>query len=282
MRAAPASSLALLLLPLLVACGSDSTAPEEDESGPVTLVAADRDGNVYTINESTGAETFLIGTSTSDGAGGMVDVGVVSSMLWVESTGKWWLGTGGNAECDGCIQTLDPATGVATTLSQPGPTGISGLAIHPTTGAIYTWESDSTDELYELNPVTGLASLLYGSLGLDSGGTGTTFSNDGTLYVAAFRDLATINLATGDTDVVGTMTYTGFPTFVNASQTIGAMTTRPSDGVVFGLLKDGGRSGTLQPTYLVTINLTTAEVTNVGQQGELMDGLAFIPTSVLP
>ena len=52
--------------------------------------------------------------------------------------------------------------------------------------------------------------------------------------------------------------------------------------VVFGILKDGGISGTLQPTFLVTVNLTTAEITNVGQQGDLMDGLAFVPTSVLP
>ncbi len=62
-------------------------------------------------------------------------------------------------------------------------------------------------------------------------------------------------------------------------QTIGSMVTRPSDGVVRGILKDGGRSGTLQPTFLVTINLTNAEITYVGSHSLLMDGLAYIPTS---
>ena len=271
---------ASLLVLTVAACGSDSTAPEE-EMEPFTLVAADRDGDIYTINETTGAETFILNTTTQDATGGMVDVGVVSSMLWVEATGKWWLGTGGNAECAGCIQTLDVTTGVATMLSEPGPNGISGLASHPTTGDIYTWESDSTNELFELDPVTGAATSVFSGLGFDSGGTGTTFSADGTLYVAAFRDLGTINLTTGaETEIA--MSYTGFPTFVNSSQTIGSMATRPSDGVVFGLLKDGGRSGTLQPTYLVRINLTTGEVTNIGQQSELMDGLAFVPTDELP
>jgi hypothetical protein len=280
MRPTVSALPALLVILTLAACGSDSTAPEE-ELEPVTLVAADRDGNIYTINQTTGAETLILNTTTQSSTGSMVDVGVVSSMLWVESTGKWWLGTGGNAECGGCIQTLDLATGVATMLSQPGPNGISGLAIHPTTGEIYTWESDSTNELYELDPVTGALTPVFGGLSLDSGGTGTTFSLDGTLYVAAYRVLATINLTTGATNETS-MSYTGFPTFVNSSQTIGSMATRPSDGTVFGLLKDGGRSGTLQPTYLVTINLTTGEVTNLGQQGELMDGLAFVPTDELP
>ena len=59
------------------------------------------------------------------------------------------------------------------------------------------------------------------------------------------------------------------------------MTTRQSDGVVFGILKDGGRSGNLQPTFLVTVDLATAEITNVGAHTGLMDGLAFIMTSLI-
>ena len=76
------------------------------------------------------------------------------------------------------------------------------------------------------------------------------------------------------------MTYTGFPApFTETSQTIGSMTTRPSDGAVFGILKDGGRSGTLQPTFLVRINTETAEITYVGSHSLPLDGLAFVPSS---
>ena len=112
MRRLPSVTLCVLaLIPLIAACGSDSTGPD-DELPIVTLVAADRNGDIYTINETTGSETFVINTTTQNSTGAMVDVGVVSSMLYVPSTELWWLGTGGNGECDGCIQTLDPATGV--------------------------------------------------------------------------------------------------------------------------------------------------------------------------
>jgi hypothetical protein len=46
--------------------------------------------------------------------------------------------------------------------------------------------------------------------------------------------------------------------------------------------KDGGGISNIQVTYLVTVDLSTAVLTNVGVQTELMDGLAFVPTSVLP
>ncbi|MDH3207978.1 MAG: hypothetical protein OEO79_15335 [Gemmatimonadota bacterium] len=272
--------LVLAVIPLLAACGSDSTAP--DMTTAVTLVAADRDGDVYTINETTGAATLVINTTTQNATGTLVDVGVVSSMLWVESTQRWWLGTGGNAECDGCIQTLNVSTGVATTLIQPGNNGISGLAIHPTTGAIYSWESDSTNELYSFDPVTGVPDTLFTGLPMPSSGTGTTFSTGGTLYVAADEELWTINLTTGAPAMIGQMTFTGFPAFNSTSLTVGSMATRPSDGVVFGVLKDGGGVNSTVVTYLVRVNLTTAEITNVGPQTELMDGLAYVPTSVLP
>lgn len=159
---------------------------------------------------------------------------------------------------------------------------MSGLTIHPTTGVIYSFGSDGTNDMYEVNATTGAFSLLHTGLNLDNGGTGTTFTSDGTIYVAARAELWTVNITTGAPTLIGAMTYTGFPTFTESSQTIGSMTTRPSDGVVFGILKDGGNSGTLQPTFLVTVNLATAEITNVGQHSELMDGLAFVPTSALP
>lgn len=247
---------------------------------PHTLVAADRDGNFYTLDEATGVETLFLDTFTDDGAGGTTDVGVVSSMHYIPSTQVWWLGTGGNAECRGCIQTLNLTTGLATTLAD-APEAVSGLAVHPTTEKIYTFESDGTDVIYEIDATTGAYTELFSGLGMQNGGTGTTFSLDEVLYVAPRGELWTVDLGDGTPILIGALTYTGFPAFTQSSQTIGSMATRPSDGVVFGILKDGGNSGTLQPTFLVTINLATAEVTNVGLQTHLMDGLAFIMTALI-
>ena len=247
---------------------------------PNTLVAADRVGNFYTIDETTGAETLFLDTSTDDGLGGTTDVGVVSSMHWIPTTSVWWLGTGGNGTCTGCIQTLDLTTGVATTLIDVA-NGVSGLAVHPTTEKIYTFESDGTNIVFEVDATTGVLTPLFTGLGLLNGGGGTTFSQAEALFVAARNELWSVDLQTGAPTLIGAMTYTGFPAFTQASQTIGSMATRPSDGVVFGLLKDGGNSGALQPTFLVQVNLATAEITNVGVQTHLMDGLAFIQSSLI-
>ncbi len=281
MRTACQLTLPSILAVSVVLAGCDSTAPDEDETEPTfTLVAADRDGDFYTIDEATGVETLFLDTSTDDGFDGTTDVGVVSSMHYIPSTQEWWLGTGGNAECAGCIQTLNLTTGLATTLADV-QNGVSGLAVHPTTGKIYTFESDGTDEIYEIDATTGVYTTLFTGLGMQNGGTGTTFSLSEVLYVAPRGELYTVDLSNGTPTLIGALTYTGFPAFTQTSQTIGSLATRPSDGVVFGILKDGGNSGNLQPTFLVTVDLATAEVTNVGAHTQLMDGLAFIMTSLI-
>ena len=124
---------------LFAGCSDDNTAnpaPEQKQPEPVTLLAANRNGNVYTVNETTGASTLFLDTWTDDSQGGTMDVGVVSSMVYVATTQKWWMGTGGQASCKGCISTLDPETGEASVLSTDGGQdhgiGVSGLAIHPT------------------------------------------------------------------------------------------------------------------------------------------------------
>ncbi len=249
-------------------------------AGALTLMAADRAGDIYTIDETTGTETLWLDTSMDDGTGTMVDLGVVSAMHYIPSTEKWWLGTGGRGVCSGCILTLDLSTLDVTELTD-APRGVSGLAVHPTTEKIYTFESDGTSEIYEIDATTGGYTLLFGSLGMKNGGTGTTFSVDEALYVAARDELWTVDLGTGTPTLVGAMTYTGFPAFTETSQTIGSMATRASDGVVFGILKDGGHSGTLNNTFLVTINLSTAEVTNVGPHTHMMDGLMYMPTALI-
>ncbi len=249
----------------------------------MTLVAADRNGHIYRVDEATGAETLVRSTSMSDGASGTMPIGVVSSMSWIPSTDAWWLGTGGSAVCDACILTLNSTTGLGTLLQQvTSLRALPGLAVHPATGRIYTFEGDSGGFLYELNATTGALSTVMSGLNEGSSGKGTTFSNSGLLYVAGDNRLTRIDVSQLTAQLVGTFTFVGFPTLVDPTPTIGEMATRASDGVVFGILQDGGGGGNLTATYLVTIDLTTAVVTNVGVNTNRLDGLAYVPTRLVP
>lgn len=142
-----------------------------------TLLAADRNGDIYTIDEDTGAETLFLDMSIDDGAGGTTDVGVVSSMHWIPSTEQWWLGSGGRATCGGCIMIVPLSETLVVELAQTFD-GVSGLAVHPTTEKIYTFESDGTNRIYEIDANTGAYTELFSGLGLKNGGAGTTFSLD--------------------------------------------------------------------------------------------------------
>lgn len=267
---------------VLIGCSDDEETTQPPPPAPMTLVAADRSGNIVTVSEADGSETLIIDTFTNC-CGGINDVGVVSSMLYEPATGAWWLGTGGNADCAGCIQTLDPATREATTLSDNSGIlgGVPGLAIHPSTGKAYTTEADGSSRLYEINVNTGVVTQLYDSMNLGAAGKGCTFTANGKMYVAGDDELSEVDVATGDETLIGAFSFVGFPVFSEVNQSIGSLTTR-SDGVVFGILKDGGGIGRTSTTYLVRINLTNAQVTNVGVNTGRLDGLAYVPTSVIP
>ena len=223
-------------------------------------------------------------TGTLDRGIALVDVGVVSSMSYVVQTDQWWLGTGGQAQCEGCIQTLDPATGVATTLYDFDPTrrqGISGLAVHPTSDRIFSFESDSSSDLYELDPVTGVFTVIANTLAANSAGKGTTFTLAGDFYVVGDGDLFSVDLDLNASSFVATLTFSGFPAFQSCCrQDVQAMATRPTDGTIFGLLRDGSRSNAYG-TYLVTLDVMTGVTTLVGETLVNLEGLAYVPTSMI-
>lgn len=256
----------------------------------VTLVAADRDGNVYTVDAATGVESLLFTPMADDGVGGTEMLGVISSMAHIPATDAWWLGMGGQSVCptrDACVMVEDtvsgsPTEGLYVVLGEIDPlSGVSGLAVHPSTGKIYTFQSDSGGELYELDPVTVAETVVLSGLSEGGSGKGTTFSNDGLLYVFGEDELTEIDIDAGTDTLIGTWTLTGFPTLLDPTPTIGSLATRVSDGTVFGILKDGGGGRSTTTTYLVTVNLATAEVTNVGVNTNLLDGLAYIPTRLI-
>lgn len=286
--------LPFCLVPTLFVVGCSD---DDDPSGPnggdngdppvaVTLCAADRgNGDVYTVDESTGEETLLVDTSVELVAGVPEDIGRVSSMVYVDATGEWWLGAGGTAGCAGCILTLDAASGEASVLSSPSGDhhggGVSGLAIHPEDGRIFSFCSDCGDAFFEIDPATGEWTRLVDAVGTGGNGNGTTFSKDARLYVVSDGNLYEVDPDNSSVNDVGALSFTGFPAFAGSNQPIVSMTTRPSDGAVFGILMDGGGRGNPGTSYLVRINLDTAEVTNVGENSRILVGLAFVPDSLI-
>jgi outer membrane protein assembly factor BamB len=284
MKQWPVRPLAIAMaVSLLVGCSDDDepTRSNGDTSSlPVTLIAADRNGDIYSVDPATGQETFLLDTTPAVPRGG-ADIGVVSAMLHVPQTGALWAGTGGNATCNGCILTIDPDTGVATELfdNSDETNGIPGLTIRPSDGRIFMGEGDSSG-FYELDATTGDATRIGDNIA-SSSGKGITFSADETLYLAADETLYSVDPdAAPPTDAeIGDFTLTGFPAFAGGFS-IGAMTTRPSDGAIFAIVKDDGGTGGSGPTYLARVDVATAELTNVGVNGVKLDGLAFVPESL--
>ncbi len=261
--------------------------PPDAAVAPTTLVAADRNGDIYLVDPTTGVDTLAINTMPA-GAGVATEVGVVSAMLHIPSTNEWWLATGGNGDfCNGCILTLDPSTGAATILAaNDGVVGenlgaIPGLAYDGVADGAFTTTADGSGELYALDADTGVASIIANGVNDGQSGKAMVLDGAGVLHVAGSDDLFTVDKVTGAAATVGAFTYTGFPVLADANPTIGSMTRRDSDGVVFGILMDGGGGG-VTATYLATIDLTTAEVTNVGANTVILDGLAFVPTALLP
>jgi cysteine-rich repeat protein len=117
---------------------------------------------------------------------------------------------GGN---DSDLYVVDTATGAVTSIGPIG-TGLTGLAVHPTTRVVYgVTPSNGTDarSLYTIDPATGDGTLV-GSLGLASASVADiSFAADGTLFGWSedSDDLVTIDLATGTATVVGD---SGIPT----------------------------------------------------------------------
>jgi hypothetical protein len=281
---------ALVCLALTFGCSEDSSTPTGGGGGngtptPETLCAADRtNGDVYTVDPATGQATLLIDTFI-DVSKAPENIGRVSSMAYIPQTGAWWLGTGGTATCDGCILTLNPSTGEATVLSQDGGQnhgiGVSGLAVNADS-EIYTFCSDCRDEFFQIDPVTGAYTQLDDATGSGNRGNGTTFSSGGQLFVISDEVLYRVDPSDSAVTQIAEVTFSGFPAFQGNSQPIVSMTTRSSDGAVFAIVMDGGGQGNPTSSFLGRVNLTTGEVTHVGQNNVTLVGLAFIPTALIP
>ncbi len=274
--------LGICLASLVVACGDDSRVFGTDpiDNGPITLIAFDREGDLHIVAVSTGAMTQILNTFYDDGMAN-VDLGRVSGAIYNPVVNKIWMGLGGRTSpCESCILALDISTGEGVFVadgSLDGLDGFPGVAIS-SANRIFVHEGDSSG-LYEVNNTTGEVLEVNSNTG-DSSGNGMTFSNDGVFYLASNEKIYTIDQTTFDSTLVAGVSKSGFPTDEHGE--IIALTTRPSDGVIFGIWHDGAGGGGGGPAYLITLAPTTGVMTYIGTMPDKPDGLAFVPTSSLP
>lgn len=254
--------------------GGFDAGPPDAGGGNEVLIGFDRNGDLYSFDLATGVETLRVNTSLNG-----QDVGVVSSAMYLADSGQLWLGTGGAGltPCKSCVLSLDPATGVATELHGGNVLkGVASMARSPGGGFVYSANGNS-NQLYGISPDTGQPQFISQfSQGRASGG-GMAFDENGVLYAALEVSLFTVNPGTAVTTRVGFFTFTGFATDVSDS---GINSMAVLDGVLYGILYD--RRSAARTTYLVRVNPTTAEVTNIRQNSVSMEGLAVVPANLLP
>lgn len=255
------------------------------------LAASNLVGDIFQIDEADASATLLKNTSTD----GSTDVGVISSMVYFPTTGVLWIGGGGSTSrstCAGCVVNINPATGVVTTLADnyAAMRAITGMTID-SSGNIYA--GGRSKDIYELSSESGLPTLFthtFPSVG--AGGGGLTIGADGNLYTALDGDASTggvlfmsnpASLTGTNATNVGIFSLVGITPASTTYSSVLSMATRPSDGTIFAILRDGfGRSA---PHYIVTVNPATAVLTYVGTLPYYLenstsinyhDGLVFI------
>jgi IPTL-CTERM motif len=209
--------------------------------------------NLYTISTITGAATVV----------GPIGQGVTGMAF----NGTMYGVTTGPSACSRCLISINTTTGAGTVI---GPLGLTISELEfGANGTLYGW-SESSDELASINTTTGAATTIPGS-GLNTFGDGMALLG-GVMYVMPEGDNSTyytVNTTTGTTTLAGTLTNS--PNGTGAA--VSAAATNPATNVVFA----GINNFNVAPSFLVTVNMATGVITNVGTTVTGIDALAFGP-----
>jgi len=104
-------------------------------------------------------------------------------------------------------------------------------------------------------------------------GAAIAFSEDDTLYKAGNSDLYTLDLSTGNGTFVAQLVFVSLQ---GGLPRLNAMDVEPETGTLFASLNNKPRGGEPE-NYLTTVDVTTGEVTLIGQTVTGLDALAFVP-----
>ena len=234
--------------------------------------AAGGPGELYIINPATGAVVQDVGP-LNDAFG--VNYGV-TGLAFNPFNGLLYGSTGNSVAATAArLITINPNTALVTVVGSfnAGPVSGSGtpatmadIAFDPTSASLFGVGSVGGPQLYSINLGTGQATVL--------GTTGLTSTTGGGLAVST----ASI--------FYGTPTASRFGTYNpgTGAYTDIANPTKPVSGAYAALAFDGSvlyglnlGSGAPPPTHLVTINLATGAVTDIGASVSSLDAIAFQP-----
>jgi hypothetical protein len=166
------------------------------------------------------------------------------------------------------IITINPATGVGTLIGAEGNGGPLADITFTSDGTLYGW-GEGSDDLYTVNKSTGVATKVAES-NTSTFGSGISANSQDVLYFGGkgpTGKLATVDRFTGQVTLHAT--FTGAP---QPNDSLNAFAFNPSD-VLYA--SNGGDSGGSSQAHLVTIDTTTAVMTNRGSTLPLLDAIAF-------
>lgn len=232
-------------------------------------------GELYIINQATGAVVQDVGPLNDS-----LNVNYpITGLAFSPVTGVLYGSTGNSGAVDARLVTINPATAQVTVIGQfnAGPVSSDGS---PSTmadiafdaaGNLYGVGSIGGPQIYQINTVTGKATVV-GSTGLTStSGGGLAISPGGVFYGApTSNQFGTYNSITG--------TYTNIANPVKPAGT-GAYAALDFDrNVLYGLNVGPGSS---PPTHIVTIDPATGAVTDIGASVNALDAIAWRMSSEL-
>ncbi len=230
-------------------------------------------GELVRIDPATGAVTRVVGPLV-DAIGNQYGV---TGLAFSES-GVLYGSTSNNSEtAPRSLVTIDLFTARVTLI---GPFGagpkntMADLTVDPTSGKLYGAGSFGAD-LYTINQTTGAATIVGASGFSLTLGSGLAANGSGTIYGAPLGssgDLVTYDTMTGTPSTAAILTNAPFP-----EGSIGAMAF--SGSTLFGVNIDLTNAIT-RPSHLVTIDTSTAVVSDVGASIDYLDALALATTRV--
>jgi hypothetical protein len=241
--------ISLTALAVISFCAADATA------GVLYAVDYPSSATLYTVNEGSGALT-TVGPVGLDNVGDLTSDGV--SMLW------------GIQITTNSLVSINATTGAGTagpviTGTAMPPTGgpafpIVSLAFDPLTDMLYgntsvPYGGETADELYSINPLTGLAADI-GTIGENS------------VYALGFSQTGQLFGVDGNCNLINISTTTGVGTIVGATglEVVGTI----PGCAAYDLASDGSAMylANTPTSSLYTVNLTTGAASLVGPYGD--------------
>ena len=223
------------------------------EASGAGLIGADFKGNLYNVNEGTGAVSNLKSTG----------LGNIYGIAYSPSGTLYALGTPCNTgNCLASLYTLSPTVGVATLVGGLTFKDVleGDLAFDPTTGSLYGLYNvaGQNEYLFSINPSTGFGANI-GVIGNPETNdpSAMAFDSAGNLWVVDTETSALLKVNKSTGTVISSVNLTIAGLGVTAGMAIDPVT-----GIAYLATGSGGAGASTNSLY--TINLSTGALTLVG------------------